>query len=473
MKRRIGKRLLRTSLCIAMMGLSGAGAAETPVKAPPQLRRAVPSWTGVYLGGNIGAGWGRKVFVDDFSSPASPSDATGNLSGIVGGLQIGYNFQVDSHLIGIEGNFDWSEAKSSLSCFPSIGPQNCTVDPRWIAAITGRLGEIVGSTLFYVKGGAAWAHDSYSSMESPDTLFVAEITRAGWTAGAGFEHMFLPNWSAKVEYAYYGFPDKLISFEDGSGDSFIRTIKQNVQTVTVGINYHFTAAAPNAPMPSLTRTFESNNGTSTSSVLGFWGVDVSKYGASGWAGALIAPRNDLDKSGPRVWFSGETGAYKFFDSGDAFKGNYQSGDVLVGYGFEGEDYSINALAGVNAINHTVTPLDPQDPVRGTRAGFKVRGDAYWTPTEQTMAYGEYEYSTAFRTYWASQKVGIDVTDGKKIYIGPQVMFLGDQEDSQWRVGAHISNLKFGDVQIDISAGYANDRLVGGGAYGYLEMSKNF
>jgi outer membrane immunogenic protein len=462
MKRRTD-RLLWTSLCIVLLSLSSAGAAD--MTATP-LRSAVPSWSGFYLGANIGAGWGKKVFVDDFGS----GEATSNPSGIVGGLQAGYNFQINSHLIGIEGNFDWSGASSSLSCFPSLGPQNCAADPRWIGAITGRLGEIVGPTLFYVKGGAAWVHDSFSS-QSPGTLFLAENTRAGWTAGAGFEYMFLPNWSAKVEYAYYGFPDKLIVFEDDSGDSFAKTIKQNMQTVTVGINYHFNAGAPNAPVSSLAKNSDDNE--SVSSVLGFWGADVSNSGASSWAGTLIAPRGDLDKSGPRVWFSGEAGRYKFLDSGDTFRGNFQSGEVLVGYGFESEEYSINLLAGANAINHTVTPFDAEDPVRGTKAGFKVRADTYWTPTALTMTSGEYEYSTAFNTYLAMQKIGIDVTDGKKIYVGPQVMFLGDQEDSQWRVGGHISNIKFGDIQIDVSAGYARDRLVGAGAYGYLEMSKNF
>ncbi len=472
MKHRIGnKLLLGTSFCIALIGLSGAAAAETPLKTPAPLRPTVSSWTGFYLGANIGVGWGNNVFVDDPGSPGT--DASSHPSGIVGGLQAGYNFQINSHLIGIEGNFGWSGAKSSLSCFPSIGPQNCAAEPRWISAITGRLGEIVGPTLFYVKGGAAWVHDSYSSTDSTGTLFAAENTRAGWTAGAGLEYMFLPNWSAKLEYAYYGFPDRPVVFDDGSGDVFTRTIKQNMQTVTVGINYHFAAIGPNAAVPPLTKTFEANNGESISSVLAFWGADVSKYGASGWAGALIAPQGDIEKSGLRVYFSGEGGGYKFTDSGDTFRGNFQSGDVLVGYGFESEDYSINALAGVNAVNHTVTPFDPEDPVRGVRAGLKVRADAYWTPTAQTMTYGEYEYSTAFRTYFASQKVGFDVADGKKIYIGPQVMFLGDQEERQWRIGAHISNMKFGKIQVDVSAGYARDNLVGAGAYGVLEMSTNF
>ncbi len=473
MQSRNRNRLLATSLCLPLLGLSVAGAAEIPVKAPPP----VLSWSGLYLGGNIGYGWGQKSFIDNFSSPLGSTDATPNPSGIVGGLQAGYNFQITSHLIGIEGNFDWSGAKTSFSCFPSAAPQTCSAHPRWVAATTGRLGEIFGPTLFYVKGGAAWVHDSYSSLafagdpELTGTLFVAEDTRAGWTAGVGFEYMFLPNWSAKVEYDYYGFPAKSVRFEDDSGDSYTKIIKQNMQTATVGINYHFGVAA--APAPYVTKTSAPNNSDSGSNVLGSWGADVSKLGVSGWVGTLIGPSGDLEKSGPRVWLYGEAGEYKFLDSGTAFSGVFQSGDVLVGYGFESENYSINLLAGVNAINHTVTPFDAENPVQGTEVGFKVRGDAYWTPTAQTMTSGEYEYSTAFRTYWVLQKIGLDVTDGKEIYVGPQVTFLGDQEHNEWRVGAHVSNLKFGRVQVDVSAGYANDSSVGAGAYGYLEMTVNY
>ncbi len=465
------RNLLATSLCLPLLGFPVAGAAEMPLKAPPPVRPAALSWSGSYVGGNIGYGWGQKTFIDDFSSPPASTDATP--SGVVGGLQAGYNFQINSHLIGIEGNFDWSGAKSSFACFPSLAPQTCTADPRWVAATTGRLGEIFGPTLFYVKGGAAWVHDSYSNV-TVDDLFVAENTRAGWTAGAGVEYMFLPNWSARIEYDYYGFPDKSVGFEDGSENVSTKIIKQNMQTVTVGINYHFgVPAAAAAPVPYLTKTSASDNDEPTSRVLGFWGVDVSKLGVSGWVGTLIGPSGDLEKSGPRIWLYGEAGEYKFSDSGTAFKGIFQSGDVLVGYGFEGENYSVNLLAGVNAINHTVTPFDAENAVQGTQAGFKVRGDAYWTPTARTMTYGEYEYSTAFGTYWVLQKLGLDITGGKEIYVGPQVMFLGDQEHNQWRVGGHVSNLKFGKIQVDVSAGYANDSLVGAGAYGYLEMSVNF
>ena len=145
----------------------------------------------------------------------------------------------------------------------------------------------------------------------------------------------------------------------------------------------------------------------------------------------------------------------------------------MGYGFEGDNYSINLLAGANAANHMLSDIDPDNSVQGTAIGAKVRGDAWVNPTDNTLTYGEAEYSTAFRTYYAKTKVGFDITNGKHIFLGPEVAALGDERSSQWRVGAHLTQLKFGDVQVDVSAGYSNDNTVGAGAYTHTELSTNF
>jgi hypothetical protein len=174
-----------------------------------------------------------------------------------------------------------------------------------------------------------------------------------------------------------------------------------------------------------------------------------------------------------VWVVGEAGGYMYFSGATAFHGVYESGEVLAGYGFEGDNYSINLLVGPNAINHMVSPYDPSNHVQGTDGGVKVRADAYLTPTTGTMSYTEGEYSTAFQTYWAREKFGWDITNGQQIYFGPEVAALGDERFNQWRVGAHISNMKIGKLQIDLSAGFADDSIVGKSAYGHLELSENF
>ena len=51
--------------------------------------------------------------------------------------------------------------------------------------------------------------------------------------------------------------------------------------------------------------------------------------------------------------------------------------------------------------------------------------------------------------------------------------FGDERSHQWRLGGHVSNLKFGKVQVDISAGYANDSVVGTGAFAHIELSTPF
>ncbi len=461
------------------LAITGTHAAELPVKAPPLA--PVASWTGFYIGANAGGGFSEKTFIDNFVpfGDIGGVDATPHPTGWAGGLQAGYNYQINSLLVGAEADFTWLGTQSTFSCFPLLAPQTCTADPEWVGAFAGRLGAVVGPALLYVRGGPAWVHDTYTDVALPGAppiavpgdFFVAHETRFGWTAGGGIEYMFLPQWSLRVEYDYYGFPDQSVSYYGDTGGFFTELIKQNMQTITAGVNYHFGVPVVAAPVYPTKAPISNTSGTSN--VLGFTGFDVSKQSVYSWVGALIAPWQDLDTSGARVWFYGEGGGYKYNAAGTAFHGIYESGDALAGYGFEGEHYSINFLAGVNAINEMVSPHDPDNSVQGTEVGAKVRGDAYTTPTTSTMTYGEAEYSTAFQTWYVSQKVGFDITNGRLIYIGPQASAFGDERFNQWRVGAHLSNLKLGKLQIDLSAGYADDSVVGPGAYSTVELSANF
>lgn len=262
------KRLFISTLaCLAVSVATQSFAADLPVKVPPPVVPLIPSWTGFYIGGNVGHGWSQKEFIDNFSAPFGADDGSTTATGVVGGLQGGYNYQIDSILLGIEGGFTWSGASGSFSCFPLLAPQTCSASPQWLADIAGRVGVVVnspvfGDWLFYGKGGAAWVRDNYTNLALPGAppqalpgvLFSASETRSGWVAGGGVELMFLPAWSVRLEYDYYGFPDKSVGFTDGAGDFFTEDIHQNMQTVTVGINYHFGFVAPvAAPAPYVTK----------------------------------------------------------------------------------------------------------------------------------------------------------------------------------------------------------------------------
>jgi outer membrane immunogenic protein len=94
----------------------------------------------------------------------------------------------------------------------------------------------------YGKGGAAWAGDRYSTtgtfLGAPFDFEGLE-TRFGWTAGAGIEWAFTNNWSLKLEYDYYGFGTRSVTFIDNvSGTIGPLDVKQNIQVILLGVNFH-------------------------------------------------------------------------------------------------------------------------------------------------------------------------------------------------------------------------------------------
>jgi opacity protein-like surface antigen len=466
-----------------VLGGGPTWAADVPMvfKAPKPLDPPDPPWTGLYGGIHAGYGWGDKRFIDNFPTPDGELDASPSVQGAFGGFQGGFNRQFGRFVLGVEGDFSWSGVKSTFSCFP-FGDQVCTAHPEWFASLAGRLGYTWGPNLFYLKGGAALTEDHFTDVATcagsqPRSRagitaacgdgFVANDLRPGWLVGIGVERFFAPNWSAKVEYQYLDFGSKSVAFTDGANGFFTEEIHQKINLFMLGLNYHF-GPTPSGPYASAAPADDE----APKRVLVFSSFDVGKDSYGGTLGTMIAPYKDLDTSGLRFYMMGEAGTYKYPAGGNSIRGVYEGGDALAGYAFEGDNYSINLLAGLNAVNHTLSDVDPENAVQGSRLGAKVRADAWINPTPKTLTYGEAEYSTAFSTYYTKLKLGYDLT-GKEIFIGPEVAALGDERYNQWRVGGHVTQMKLGPVQIDVSAGYANDSVVGSGAYGTVEVSTNF
>jgi opacity protein-like surface antigen len=96
--------------------------------------------------------------------------------------------------------------------------------------------------LIYARGGAAWAGDKYNvsgTFAGTSYDLQGSETRSGWTIGGGVEWAFWQNWSANLEYAYYDFGNRSLLLNSFFGESLPANIRQNVQTVTLGVNYHF------------------------------------------------------------------------------------------------------------------------------------------------------------------------------------------------------------------------------------------
>ena len=279
------KKFLTTAAFVALSSAT-AFAADLPMKAPMFAPAPVFSWTGFYVGGHVGAGWGTtesnidvgRTLVSNGIDPVAlalvlPLAQT-QMNGFLGGIQAGYNWQSGLIVFGIEGDFSGADIKGNSPCLLIL---NCSSKVRWTADITGRLGATVGDRgLLYVKGGAAWINRKYSVGNSVGVSFLdgegdtvnlfgavhgsVTDTRLGALLGTGIEYSVTRNWSVKLEYDYMDFGDhnEIVPFVASGGFSHVganggptstgsgsfpfnvnMNLRDQVHTVKVGANYHF------------------------------------------------------------------------------------------------------------------------------------------------------------------------------------------------------------------------------------------
>ena len=244
-----GTALLTLAAGTAMAADLGRPAPAPVYKAPPMAPAF--SWTGFYLGGNLGGAWDKSNITD---SVFGLNFGNGNSNGVfIGGGQVGANYQVNNFVFGVEGDFDWA-SNNNNSGTGIVGPGGHTftasANDRWLTTLTGRLGIAYDRVLFYGKGGGAWVGSN--SFTVTDATTGASITgsnsgtSSGWVAGGGIEWAFANNWTAKVEYDYVGLSNRSFTVPVGApvlvGDTF--TLNHNIQMVTVGVNYLFNWGGP-------------------------------------------------------------------------------------------------------------------------------------------------------------------------------------------------------------------------------------
>jgi len=202
-------------------------------------------------------------------------------------------------------------------------------------------------------------------------------------------------------------------------------------------------------------------------------VDATSQNAL--AGALIgtiAPFAPLDQSGIRVRLSGVAGKYDYTTSDlGVIDGVFQQGALLVGYEWVSPQIKVAGLVGGEVVHNSITPNDPNNPVKGTTGGFKVGVDFYCNPTDATMLSGVATFSTNHDAYYGRAKFGVAV--GDQLYVGPEAMLLGDDFFHQWRIGGHTSGFRIGPIQAGVSGGYLYDYVRGSGGYGILETRVTF
>ncbi len=254
------------ALLIAMSGVAPAMAADLPsriVAKAPAVTDPAYNWGGWYAGGHIGGAWGTSDVGNAFVNGTAPianqqtfaaTSPQLNPTGFSGGGQIGYNHQVDRWLFGIEADAGYTglrQSRSVTAAFPAGNGAFTTtssIGSDWMATLRPRAGYTVDRTLLYLTGGLALTDlnfaSSYADTAGQSAAAGFSKTRVGWVAGAGIEHAFTKNWSAKVEYLYADFGKQsvatpIVSGAGATNGLIAQDVDLKTSTVRGGLNYHF------------------------------------------------------------------------------------------------------------------------------------------------------------------------------------------------------------------------------------------
>lgn len=278
------KIVIGVAAITALMG-THAMAADMATKAPPAPPAPVFSWTGYYIGGNIGYAWG-----DDPTSTSgttaiggfalTPGSTTIHPDGGFSGIQSGYNWQIDpSWLVGFETDFQYGRIRGTANClvtcnvalppffFTNYSTFSVTDRINWFGTVRGRVGYVAGPALLYFTGGLAYGQvEREANLVGNNTLLFDTFTggydnnstKVGWTIGGGIEaklSTWLPGWfgswtgwSAKAEYLYIDlghvsdtFNETYITFPfPGATRTVTSDIRENI--FRVGLNYQFSGS---------------------------------------------------------------------------------------------------------------------------------------------------------------------------------------------------------------------------------------
>jgi len=220
------------SLALAGVVAMAAAASAAPPTTAPAI--TVPdSWTGFYVGGDVGLAFQRGPGTSNFFQADPNPDFANNIqhqspspTSFIGGAHAGFNWQfAPTWVVGIEG--DWQRLTSGYSlcrqtdinaasgCIDNdFGFGTINAKTRWIATVRGRLGWTIDRTMIYGTGGVAVADVrttlSLSGLEDGcgedstrnATSAESSKTKTGWAAGIGVEHMLNQNWIVRAEFLH-------------------------------------------------------------------------------------------------------------------------------------------------------------------------------------------------------------------------------------------------------------------------------
>jgi outer membrane immunogenic protein len=283
LRRRLARGPSRPVPAASSSPIAAKTADLAPLRMPPKapvMAQASGNWTGFYIGGNVGYGWGRYgasnatgtiVNTNGGSAPYGFNSVADHGNGVTAGVQAGYNWQIEQAVLGIEADWQYLNSKAStgnsaISIPAFIGGNfsgSTSANTNWYATFRGRVGYAFGPALLYATGGIALAETklSVNATGSIATGIFLPITLGplgsmnasestvliGYAVGGGLEYALGAGWTAKGEYLHMGFGTNGYnltgSLQSPAGlTGVIAThvdIKQSFDIARVGVNYHF------------------------------------------------------------------------------------------------------------------------------------------------------------------------------------------------------------------------------------------
>jgi outer membrane immunogenic protein len=261
------RRIIFTS-SLATAAIAATALGHAADLAPrPMVTKAPPApvyynWTGFYLGANLGGSWGRESHeIFDGTANIGEVAVTNHADGVIGGGQIGYNWQFapwfgwgTGTVLGIEADIQGSSQRSTIDeafSDPRFGPVTFSgnVEDRleWFGTVRGRAGIAFDRVLWYGTGGWAFGErkldgpltsSNAAGVISSTAFSNSSNSTNGWTVGGGIEWAFWGNWTAKFEYLYIDFGNQgNVAIPNGP---FVSTSGHFIDNVArAGVNYRF------------------------------------------------------------------------------------------------------------------------------------------------------------------------------------------------------------------------------------------
>ena len=190
---------------------STAWADQVPKSAAHAYAAAPPTWTGFYVG--LDVGWlGNDAKTEDLSPNVLPHglyDTSMTVDGVIGGGHAGYNWQYQQIVLGVEADIGAVGGSKTVSYGPFAPLDTFTSKTDWLATFRGRFGVAFDQWLIYGSAGLATASIHNTRVDIAQGPFTTDVTKtmSGFVWGGGVERMLTPNWTARVEAFAVDFGD--------------------------------------------------------------------------------------------------------------------------------------------------------------------------------------------------------------------------------------------------------------------------